>query len=322
MPIMNSSIPELTLPVPPAARLHIDGPDWLKTPAGDARGYIDARGLEELWFHTGTACNLRCWFCLEGSKPGDTRIEMLTLADVEPYLAEAVELGVERFSFTGGEPFIVPEFPAILGAALDLRPCLVLTNGTEPLLNRLAGILDLLEKPHPVKFRISLDWPDAARHDEARGKGNFRRAVDCLRRLREYGFAVSVARQMEADEKSADVDAAFQAIFREAGIEGEVPMVAFPDFLGPGEVADVPAITENCMTQYQTGESRAAFMCAYSRMIVKKNGKLGVYACTLVDDDADYDLGPTLRESLSARTMLRHHRCFSCFKYGASCSEG
>ena len=51
------------------------------------------------------------------------------------------------------------------------------------------------------------------------------------------------------------------------------------------------------------------------------DGRLRVYACTLVDDDPDYDQGGSLAESLGARVMLRHHRCFSCFKYGASCSE-
>ena len=56
-------------------------------------------------------------------------------------------------------------------------------------------------------------------------------------------------------------------------------------------------------------------------MVVKQNGQLGVYACTLVDDDLDYNLGATLRASLEQRVMLRHHRCFSCFKHGASCSE-
>jgi hypothetical protein len=75
------------------------------------------------------------------------------------------------------------------------------------------------------------------------------------------------------------------------------------------------------MTTYQSEHTRRAFMCAFSKMIVKKNGRLRVYACTLVDDDPDYDLGGTLAESLAKRIMLRHHRCYSCFAYGSSCSE-
>lgn len=57
------------------------------------------------------------------------------------------------------------------------------------------------------------------------------------------------------------------------------------------------------------------------RMIVKIQGRIGVYACTLVDDDPDYDLGATLIESLNVRVALKHHRCYSCFAQGATCSE-
>ena len=46
-----------------------------------------------------------------------------------------------------------------------------------------------------------------------------------------------------------------------------------------------------------------------------------VYACTLVDDDSDYDLGGSLKASKNIRIMLKHHRCYSCFAQGASCSE-
>jgi hypothetical protein len=98
-------------------------------------------------------------------------------------------------------------------------------------------------------------------------------------------------------------------------------IVPFPDFLTPGARPTVPYITENCMTTYQTEESRRAFMCAFSRMVVKKAGRMRVYACTLVDDDESYDLGSTLAESLGKRVMMRHHRCYSCFAFGSSCSE-
>ncbi len=62
-------------------------------------------------------------------------------------------------------------------------------------------------------------------------------------------------------------------------------------------------------------------MCAFSRMVVKSENACGVYACTLVDDDVDYRLGATLAESLQVPVSLKHHRCYSCFQYGASCSE-
>ena len=75
------------------------------------------------------------------------------------------------------------------------------------------------------------------------------------------------------------------------------------------------------MTRYHTDETRKEFMCAFSKMVIKKNGEMRVYACTLVDDDTDYDLGTSLREAQGQRIRLRHHRCYTCFAYGSSCSE-
>ncbi|MGH8325419.1 MAG: radical SAM protein [Steroidobacteraceae bacterium] len=92
--------------------------DWLLTPPGDPRGYIQPHALSEVWFHTGTACNLACPFCLEGSKPGDRRLGRVTYADVRPFLDEAAALGVKQLSFTGGEPFIVKDIVRILAHAL------------------------------------------------------------------------------------------------------------------------------------------------------------------------------------------------------------
>src|SRR6185503_12138292 len=119
------------------------------TAAGEPRGYIQPHALREVWFHTGTACNLACPFCLEGSKPGDGRLGRITLEEAKPFIDEAVALGVEQLSFTGGEPFIVKDFANILRYASQFKPCLVLTNGTAPLLRRLREIAALRGQPLP-----------------------------------------------------------------------------------------------------------------------------------------------------------------------------
>lgn len=307
---------------PPAESVHhITREDWLRISSGERRGYIQPSHIRELWFHTGTTCNLRCPFCLEGSKPGDDRINPISFEDARPFMDEAMAMGVEQFSFTGGEPFVVEDFVKILDYALERRPCLVLTNGTEPLFNRMAEVLPLLEKNHNLKLRVSLDYPDPARHDKGRGPGNFQKALEALGRLHEFGFEVSIARQRDKDEDVEAIDRAFHPFLESVGVSKDINIISFPDFLTPGEVADVPAITEDCMTRYHTEASRAAFMCTDTKFVLKKGGRMRVYACTLVDDDEDYDLGATLAESMKPRVMLRHHRCFSCFAYGASCCE-
>ncbi|WP_426415645.1 radical SAM protein [Aestuariirhabdus sp. LZHN29] len=294
---------------------------WNYTATGDRRGYIQPYQLRELWFHTGTACNLSCDFCLEGSGPADKRIELIKLDEVRPFMDEALELGVEQFSFTGGEPFVARQIVSVLQYAANLRPCLVLTNATEPLHQRREQLKALLDCQHPVSFRVSLDYPQQAAHDAGRGAGSFQMAIEGMQILQQLGFHLSVARQMTLDEDGAAVEAEYRQLFRRHGLDESLRLVAFPDFLPPGASADVPDISENCMTQYQNEESRRQFMCASSKMVVKKRGKLGVYACTLVDDDEDYNQGSSLREALTERVSMKHHRCFSCFSFGSSCSE-
>jgi MoaA/NifB/PqqE/SkfB family radical SAM enzyme len=293
----------------------------VSSPAAGATGWIQPHALDELWFHTGTACNLDCPFCLEGSRPGDDRLQRMTLADVRPLVDAAVDLGVRQFSFTGGEPFVVKDMVAILEYAANRRPCLVLTNGTAPVVRRLTQIRKLAGTAHPIAFRISLDFPDEARHDAGRGAGNFRLALQGLRGLHKAGFSVSLARQMQPGRDEAEVDREFRQLLAAEGLPDDLRIVSFPDFGSPGEQRQVPQITEDCMTRYQTEATRRAFMCAFSKMAVKQGGRMRIYACTLVDDDPRYDQGDSLADALRARVLLQHHRCYSCFKYGSSCSE-
>src|SRR6185437_7787306 len=126
---------------------------------------------------------------------------------------------------------------------------------------------------------------------------------------------------MEIGESAAAGYAADRVLLLALTLPVDLNIVAFPVFGTPSVRPPVPHITESCMTTHHTETSRREFMCAYSKMVVKQSGRMRVYACTLVDDDAAYDQGATLAESRLKRVMLRHHRCFSCFKYSASCSE-
>lgn len=294
---------------------------WYVTYDDKPRGFIRSHALEELWFHTGTACNLACPFCLEGSKPGDDRLQLMRFDDAKPFIDEAIVLGVKQFSFTGGEPFINKDIVRILDYALQYRPCMVLTNATEPLIKRLPQLESVRERPHAVHFRVSLDHFLAEEHDKGRGEGMFSMALDGLCALNEMGFSISVANQKIAGLPVTKVAKCFAEVFRGAGLRENLPRIEFPEFYPPNTTVPAPQITQSCMVDYQTESTRREFMCAFSRMVVKNAGECEVYACTLVDDDADYVLGKTLAESLQETISMKHHRCYSCFRFGASCSE-
>ncbi len=294
---------------------------WYVTPDNKPRGFIHSHGLDELWFHTGTACNLACPFCLEGSKPGDNRLQLMRFDDVMPFIEEALALEVKQFSFTGGEPFVNKDMVKILDVALRQRPCMVLTNATEPLIKRLPQLKGLRKHPHSLHFRVSLDHFIASEHDKRRGEGMFAMALQGLRALHGMGFSVSVANQVIKGLPGNKIAQSFAEVFRRAGLPANLPRIEFPEFHPPGVAVTAPQITQSCMVDYQTESTRREFMCAFSRMVVKSDGECKVYACTLVDDDSDYVLGKNLAESLQVPVSLKHHRCYSCFRYGASCSE-
>lgn len=294
---------------------------WNFTPQGNPRGYIQPERLKELWFHTGTRCNLACDFCLEGSNPADKRLGSPTLAEVKPYIDQALQMNIEKFSFTGGEPFLVKEIIEILDYASQYKPVLVLTNGTEPLMKRLDKLSKLTTNPYPISLRVSLDHLHPDSHDAHRGEGNFAKAITGLNALHQRGFPVSVARHMQQDENAAEIEQGFKQLFALNGLPEELPIVAFPDFLVPGALPQVPHISEHCMTRYQSAESREKFMCHSSKMVVKRDGIMKIYACTLVDDDLEYEMGSDLKVSQQQRISMKHHRCYSCFAYGSSCSE-
>jgi molybdenum cofactor biosynthesis enzyme MoaA len=244
----------------------------------------------------------------------------MTLADVRPFIDEARALGVRQFSFTGGEPLIVKDIVRILASALAVAPCLVLTNGTAPLIRRVHQLDLLRSQPHPLALRVSLDHPDADRHDAGRGWGNFRRALEGLSLLHQRGFQVSITRQITTGEDPPAVAAAFRAVLARHGLPQDLKIVALPDYGLPGRLREQSPVPRDDLAKRLSCTTRPALMCSTTKMVVKRNGAMRVYACPLVDDDEYFDQGATLAEALQRETFLRHSRCHVCVRTGASMS--
>ena len=167
-----------------------------------------------------------------------------------------------------------PGIVRILDYALKFNPCLVLTNATDPLLKRLQEVESLLGQPHPASFRVSLDYSDRKRHDAGRGEGNFDKALQGLDELHQRGFPVSVARQMEKGEDREAVERGYRKVFVQAGLPEDLRIVPFPDFLTPGAQgrAEVPQITQDCMTRYQSAETRVPLSCVGWLVPTRRSG--------------------------------------------------
>ncbi|WMN07429.1 radical SAM protein [Marivirga arenosa] len=109
-------------------------------------------------------CNASCHFCDIWEKPSP----YIELKDVEKNLKDLKKLGVRVIDFTGGEPLLHQQIDAFLRIAKKLGFITTLT--TNALLypkkaEALKGLVDMLH--------FSLDFADAAKHDEVRGVGCF-----------------------------------------------------------------------------------------------------------------------------------------------------
>jgi uncharacterized Fe-S cluster-containing radical SAM superfamily protein len=280
------------------------------TPGPDALARVGLDAFRELWIHTGTACNLSCPFCHEAAAPGDRRLEAPLADEVLPQLDAAAAHGVGRFAFTGGEPLILKDIVRILEHALRLRPCLVLTNGTAPLIRRPHHLQRLAQQPHPLEFRVSIDYPDEKRHDAGRGLKNFRKALQGLALLRAAGFAVGVTRQATPGEDEAEIHQRFRQLFRRHGLPEALPLFALPELGRP--LTDLQAFPPPPAPDDSAGHLPPGSACRRSRMLLRTEGRQRFHACPLTDDSPAFDVGDSLGAALQATVATTHPRCRSC----------
>lgn len=297
------------------------------TAGGEPRATVALTRAETLWFNTGTLCNIACSHCYIESSPGNDRLVYLTTPEVERFLDEASGLGwpLQEAGFTGGEPFLNPEMPAMARAALarGLR-VLILTNAMLPMQRpQVKAALLELQRAYPgqMTLRISLDHFDPARHDEERGAGSFARSLVGMDWLAEEGFALSVAGRQLWGEPEAELRAGFGALFAARGypVRADDPaeLVIFPEM---DAAAEVPEITTACWGILNKRPD--SVMCASSRMVVRRRGSgaATVTACTLLPYEPEFDLGPTLAGAARPVALNHPHCAKFCVLGGASCS--
>ncbi|WP_456386254.1 radical SAM protein [Profundibacter sp.] len=299
----------------------------LITANGEARASVALTNAQTLWFNTGTLCNITCVNCYILSSPTNDALVYLTVEDVANYLAQIKDRNwpVVEIGFTGGEPYMNPQFNAMCRAALKAGfEVLVLTNAMRPMMRKSvrAGIKALVaEFGDKLTFRVSLDHYTGAHHDEMRGDGAFGKTLAGMDWLAMIGAKMAVAGRMLWGETEADERAGFAALFAKRGYEIDAMnpgiCVLFPEM---DESVEVPEITTACWGIL--GKSPNDVMCASSRMVVKRKGAAHatVLACTLLPYSPEFEMGQTLQEA-EADVYLNHAHCAKfCVLGGASCS--
>lgn len=126
-------------------------------------------------------CNMRCSFCTFWSNPAHPRDE-LTLADFRRLESQLSELGRFVVSIEGGEPFNRPDILEIARIFSRRHITVLYTNGWYITRDNARALMDT----GIGQVGVSIDFPDAARHDAKRDlPGTFERALHAIDLLRD-----------------------------------------------------------------------------------------------------------------------------------------
>ncbi len=306
------------------------------TAKGEPRATVPLERLQTVWFNTGTLCNITCTNCYIESSPTNDRLAYIGAGEVVTLLDELISgrHQTEEIGFTGGEPFMNPDFLVMLGAALERRfDVLVLTNAMQPL--QRASIkkgLVALKDQHGarLRLRISLDHFTRELHEAERGPKTFDKAIAGIDWLNEQGFEIAIAGRTCWNEDEREARNGYAALVASRGwrIDPANPkqLMLLPEMDGSHEV---PEITTACWGILNKSPNQ--MMCATSRMVVKRKGaaKPTVLPCTLLPYEPAFEMGGTFAEAARAddgmftdgAVKLCHPHCAKfCVLGGGSCS--
>lgn len=299
--------------------------DAHRTATGEPRATVHLKRLETLWFCTGTLCNLECRNCYIESSPKNDALVYLAHDEVCAYLDEIERegFGTQTVAFTGGEPFMNPDFMAILETTLTRGyEALVLTNAMKPM-HKVRRPLLALRRRHGERLtiRVSIDHYTQSVHEAERGPKSWKPAMEGLRWLSANGFRIDLAGRLFSGETEAGMRAGYAALFEAEGIAADAydprDLVLFPEM---DAQRDVPEITTACWEK--VGTSPDAMMCATSRMVIKRKGaeRPVVVPCTLLPYDPAFELSHTLQGSFNEVPLNHPHCAQFCVLGGASCT--
>ena len=296
-----------------------------RTADGKKRAKVVFKGLETLWFNTGSLCNIKCIGCYMKSSPRNDSLSYLNFSEVNYFVGEALKnkSPLKQVAFTGGEPFMNPQILEIIEAILDkgLR-VLILSNGMKPLWNKRCKLLELKNQIEGyLSIRISIDHYTRNKHQTNRGTKSWEPMIKSLKWLSENKFTFSIAGQNRWDETELKARNGYQKLFKKEIIAVDAfnpsQLVLFPEM---DEALDVPEITSDCFDVLH--KNPEDLMCATSRMVIKRRGadKPVVVPCTLLPHSKFFEMGSKL-SSATKSVYLNHPHCAKfCVLGGGSCT--
>lgn len=281
---------------------------------------VELDALDNLWFQvSGTLCNIECCHCFNRSGPRNHAFGFMSLAMIKPYLEASQTRGVKEYYFTGGEPFMNREIVPILAETLRYGPATVLTNGMLLKEATVAALAEIkAQSLYTLEFRVSLDGFNEEDNDRIRGKGVFQKTLEGIRLLVKHGFLpIITATRVWEESRDAEMQEGFVKMLYALGYTKPrlkiLPALKIGrEALRSGEYAEYEEVTPEMMEGYDRGQ----LICSHSRLVTDR----GVYVCPILLDTPEAKMGDALEEALGPYP-LRHKACYTCYLWGAICSN-
>jgi len=139
-----------------------------------------------LQINVGLLCNQSCRHCHLGAGPH--RRENMSAQTAEEVIAYAERSRFEVLDITGGAPELNPNIETLIKKLSSLAPRLMIRSNLSALDGRKRDEWIGLLKDHGVVIVASFPSLDEAQADSQRGKGNFQKSIDSLRKLNAVGY--------------------------------------------------------------------------------------------------------------------------------------
>lgn len=133
-------------------------------------------------------CDCKCSHCT--FEQLREKREVLSWQEIAEVIENAIDLGCVSFVATGGEPLMQENiYDIIKRVCTDKAAFILFTNGA-----RLEDAAFKLKEAGLNRLFVSIDYPDAERHDKYRGsKGLFDKAIKGLKKAKEAGLLIGIS---------------------------------------------------------------------------------------------------------------------------------
>ena len=161
-------------------------------------------------------CNLRCTYCSHFTSAGDVNHDLPTEEWLQ-FFAELNRCAVMSLTLEGGEPFCRQDLNELIEGIVRNRMRFgILSNGTL-ITDDIAAFLASTGRCDSVQ--VSVDGSVPATHDACRGKGNFLKAIQGIKRLQKYHIPVSVRVTIHR-QNVKDLEGIARLLLEEIGLPG------------------------------------------------------------------------------------------------------